>query len=104
MSFEAPQVQPGEPARQRQHNPEDEVSVEVVVAITWEAGHYSARCLGIPDICTEGESMADAVIELAAVLERHFSAGGGTVGRPDRSVLWQPLPVEMLTPLDIAVA
>ncbi|MET8051927.1 hypothetical protein ABZU75_30435 [Streptosporangium sp. NPDC005286] len=79
------------------------VHVEVVVAITWEEGRYSARCLGVGDLTCRGDTMVDAVLDLAEQLSRHFSAGGSPVGRPDRSELWQPLPVEMLTALDVAV-
>lgn len=77
--------------------------VEVMVAITWAEGRYSARCLGVRDIAAQGDTMVDAVLDLAEQLSRHFSAGGSPVGRPDRSALWQPLPVEMLTALDVAV-
>ncbi|SEU37476.1 hypothetical protein [Nonomuraea wenchangensis] len=79
------------------------VYVEVVVAITWEEGRYSARCLGVGDISCQGDTMVDAVLDLAERLSGHFSAGGSPVDRPDRSKLWQPLPVEMLTALDVAV-
>lgn len=77
--------------------------VAVVAAITWEDGRYSARCLGVRDIAGRGENMVDAVLELAEKLSRHFAAGGSPAARPDRSVLWQPLPVEMLTALDVTV-
>jgi hypothetical protein len=48
--------------------------------------------------------MVDAVLALAAELSHHFAEGNGLDGLPDRSELWQPLPVEMLTALDVAVA
>ncbi|WP_433376325.1 hypothetical protein [Streptosporangium sp. CA-115845] len=82
---------------------DESVHVEVVVAITWEEGRYSARCLGVCDLTCQGDTMVDAVLDLAEQLSRRFSAGGFPVGRPDRSELWQPLPVEMLTALDVAV-
>ena len=81
-----------------------EGSIELVVALTWEDGRYSARCLGIPNVSCEGATMVEAVVDLAARLERHIAAGGGPVGRPDKSQLWQPLPVEMLAPLDVVLS
>lgn len=77
--------------------------VEVVAALTWENGRYSARCLGVPRVASSGESMAGAVLALADELSRRFSSGERPVGVPDRSGLWQPLPVEMLTALDVPV-
>lgn len=47
--------------------------------------------------------MTDAVLALAEQLSRRFSVGEEPIGVPDRSGLWQPLPVEMLTALDVAV-
>jgi hypothetical protein len=78
-------------------------SVELIVALTWNDGRYSARCLGIPDISCEGATMVEAVVDLSARLERHIAAGGGPVGHPDKSQLWQPLPIEMLAPLDVVL-
>jgi hypothetical protein len=40
--------------------------VEVVAALTWEDGCYSARCLGVPRVTGTGESMIAAVLALAS--------------------------------------
>ena len=78
--------------------------VEVLVALCWDDGSYSARCLGVRDVRRRGASMEAAVEELAVALSQRFRSGSGLDGRPDRTVLWQPLPVEMIAPLDVAVA
>lgn len=77
--------------------------VEVLVALAWDDGAYSARCLGVSDLHRTADSMEEALESLAVELTRQFIAGRGLDGQPDRTVLWQPLPVEMITPLDVAV-
>lgn len=77
--------------------------VEVLVALAWEDGRYSARCLGVSQVTGAGPTMMDAVLALAEQLSGKFSAGEEPVGEPDGSALWQPLPVEMLTALDVTV-
>jgi hypothetical protein len=77
--------------------------VEVLVALTWDDGAYSARCLGVSDLHRTADSMEEARDSLAAELSKQFSAGQGLDGQPDRTALWQPLPVEMIAPLDVAV-
>lgn len=78
--------------------------VPVLVALSWEDGAYRARCLGVKDVHRTADSMEEAVESLASALSRQFQAGRGLDSHPDRSVLWQPLPVEMIAPLDVAIA
>lgn len=71
--------------------------VEAVAAITWEADRYAARCLGVPGLVCEGESMGAALDSLAVALRGRLPV----TGKPHSSGLWQPLPVEMITALDV---
>ncbi|MFH5824621.1 hypothetical protein [Georgenia sp. AZ-5] len=79
--------------------------IEAVAAITWqESGEYSARCLGVADLTREAGSMESAVEALREELTRVLSPRKlGFVGQDDTR-LWQPLPVEMIVPLDVEVA
>lgn len=75
----------------------------LLVATSYSEGGYLARCLGVSGLVTNGATMLEAVEELAEILVEKFAADRPDLGTPDRSELWQPLPVEMIAPLDIVV-
>ncbi|WP_026927037.1 type II toxin-antitoxin system HicB family antitoxin [Granulicoccus phenolivorans] len=75
----------------------------LLVATSYSESGYLARCLGVPGLVTHGATMLEAVGELSEVLVEKFAKDRPDLGTPDRSELWQPLPVEMIAPLDIVV-
>lgn len=76
-------------------------TVHAIAAISWQGTFYSARCLGVEGFTREGRDLATAVYQLIddlpSVVTSKTELG---MGRDD-SMLWQPMPVEMIVPIDI---
>lgn len=86
------------------HRVGDQTSVvNGVAAISWQGQFYSARCLGVENFSREGKDIATAVYQLVDDLPSVITSSTELGMAWDDTELWQPLPVEMIVPIDIHI-